>query len=164
MSAAEAIDASQLIDIRPATGDDVPWIFSSWLKSFREHGSNCGRIAKETYWAEQRRIINAVTSTPGCVTLVACPSENAQQILGWLCGRRMSEREIGFYYGHVKSERRQQGIMRALVQAFGVNEHTRCYYAHHTRLSWLDENNTPHSKPLGDIVPPGWSFNPYLLM
>lgn len=150
------------IDIRPATGADVPWIYSSWMKSFREHGSGVGRISRDVYRVHHRLAMERVTSKDGVLTIVACNPEDNAQIFGWLCGEvDTTKRRAVLYYGHVKSERRRQGIMRALCAALGVELGMEVHYAHHTKVSWL-ENGKLQSLPLGDIVPPGWIYNPYL--
>lgn len=150
------------VDIRTANAADVPWIYSSWLKSFREHGSGIGRINKESFFQHHRALMLQVTSRSGVVTLVACPSENTEQILGWLCGEKMPNGRVVLHYGHVKSERRRQGVMRALVEAFDVTRTTPVFYTHHTKVWWRDQHNTPKAAPLADIVPASWNFNPYL--
>ena len=169
--------APQPIDIRPANNTDVAWIYSTWLKNYREFGScsghyfgkeSCvGRIPGFVYWKDYRAAVQRVTSRPGVATLVACPSDNDEQILGWLCGERIKDPVANldkaiFHYGQVKSERRQQGIMRALVEAFDLTPETQCSYTHHTKLFWRNEHNEPHSCALRSILPQSWIFNPYL--
>lgn len=150
------------IDIRPATGDDVPWIYSSWLKSFREHGSGIVRVPRETYYKHQRQRIEKTTSTSGVATIVACAAENNEQILGWLCGAvGIAPYDAVFYYGHVKSTHRRQGIMRAMVAAFGMSKASQCAYTHHTKLSWIEADHLK-SLQLSDITPLSWHYNPYL--
>lgn len=151
------------IDIRPATGDDVPWIYSSWLKSFREHGSGITRIPRETYYKHQRQRVEKITSTPGVATIVACAAENNEHILGWLCGAvGLTPYDAVFYYGHVKSTHRRRGIMRAMVAAFGVSKTSQCAYTHHTKVAW-DEIDKKKSVHLSAILPLNWHYNPYLI-
>jgi ribosomal protein S18 acetylase RimI-like enzyme len=146
--------------IRPATDADVPWVYSSWLKSYREHGSGVSRIPRETYYNAHRKRIDNVASQ--ATTLVACAPENHEQILGWLCAAAgVGGYDAVLYYGHVKSHCRRQGIMRALIAALGITKANNCAYTHHTKISWV-ESSKLKSVPLGDIVPPSWQLNPYL--
>jgi hypothetical protein len=150
------------IDIRPATSDDVPWIYSSWLKSFREHGGGMSRIPREVYYKYQRLRIEKTTSTPGVITIVACPSDNEAQILGWLCGApNVARYECVWHYGHVKSTHRRQGIMRALIAAFGMSKLNECAYTHHTKITW-HENDRLNTVHMSEIAPFRWQYNPYL--
>ncbi len=152
------------IDIRPAVAADVPWIYSSWMKSYREHGSGIGRIPKEVYRVYHRRGIERITARDGMITIVACNPDDNEQIFGWLCGTVDFEKKSAvLHFGHVKSERRRQGIMRALVAALGVTPAMTTEYTHHTKVSWV-ENAKILSLPLGDVVPPEWIFNPYLFV
>lgn len=153
------------IDIRPASQNDVAWIYSSWLKSYYEHGSNTNSIPPWVYQKHHRAIIQRVTSKPGVNTLVACPAQNEDQILGWLCAEH--DRPLGQFtahFGHVKSEYRRQGIMKALVAAFGIDGETKVHsYTHHTKVAWYDPSlQKTCSIPLAKLVPQYWQFNPYL--
>lgn len=157
------------IEIRPATGDDVPWIYSSWLKSYREHGKGAHLIPRETYYKHHRQRMEKITSTSGVVTIVACPAENSEQILGWLCGAKLPPYDAVLYYGHVKSHARRQGIMKAMCAAFGVGRGSQVAYTHHTRISWVERDPASgedkfKSTQLSDLLPLNWHYNPYLFI
>lgn len=175
MSAAElqAPEEALKINIRPATGDDVPWIYRSWFNNFREKGSCSGnfhgvgscamRVRGHVFHKHYRALVLRLTSRPGVMTIVACPEGAEGQILGWMCGERLNEGELALHYAHVKSEWRRKGIGRALVTAMGLRESDVVHYSHHTKLTWRNEQGVFESSPLRAILPVSWVFNPYIL-
>lgn len=160
--------------IRPAVADDVPWIYSSWIKSYREAGEaiqkdpkvvstrqiRYGRIPYRSFRTGYRAIMERVTGREGVVTIVACNPECREQVRGWICGSVTPDGAV-LHYAHVKSEWRQQGIAKALVAALGVTPEMKVEYTNHTMLSWL-LNSRLLTLPLEDVVPESWIYNPYL--
>ena len=142
------------IDIRPAVGDDVPWVFSSWIKSYRQHGPREAQGPRQHYYADKTRGITRVTGTPGVVTLVACNPDNEQQIFGWACGRYWQEDDtLDLHYIHVKSIYRRAGVARALVSALGLSLDTKVRFTHTTAVDGAS---------LRDWVPKSWAYRPNL--
>lgn len=153
------------VDIRPATGADIPWIYSSWTKNYREKGALMSAIDGRVYYDQHRKRIERIISSAGTATIVACSAENNEQILGWLCGtRNLPPYDVVWHYGHVKSHMRRHGIMRALVTAFGVTKDSNCCHTHMMAVGWR-QTNSHHDAPLmlPAILPSHWYYNPYLL-
>jgi len=134
-------DAAFRTEIRAAGQTDLPFIFSTWLKSFRK--SPLARvIPPTTYFKHQHdRIAQRLNDSR---TLVCHPENDPETILGWVCG---DSRLLHWCY--VKRTWRGIGIGRNLVEA----------------LSAVGEGGEYTHFPLGDIpswLKSGWSFNPYL--
>lgn len=100
------------IETRPAEKPDLAFIFSSWLKSFRESEFAKG-IPTSLYYREHHRLIERLLER--AQVLVACNPESPSQIYGWICFERSRARVI--HYVYVKQPFRELGIAKRLLEA-----------------------------------------------
>lgn len=139
------------IDIREAVAEDVPFLYDTWLRSYRDGSRTAKQVNGKLYFDSQRKVIDRIISTPGCSTLVAVNPSDHGQIFGWLCGEALQQ-SIVLHYGYVKSTFRKHGVFGALVRAFGFKVGVGVFYTHHTH--YLE----------GMLPKPDVYFNPYILM
>ena len=96
--------------IRPATGDDLNFIYDSWLSSCR-YDSPLGNCKNSIFFDNYRRIIDDVLSLDNTHVFVACLTEDPHVILGYLA----CELPNIIHYIFTKDAFRQFGIAKALV-------------------------------------------------
>lgn len=109
--------------IRAATGSDLPFIYSSWLKSMR-NGSSLGKYCPgSVFFFEYPRIIDQILSHPDTQVRLACWISEPTIFFGYLVSQGTT-----LHYGFVKEEFRQFGIMKSLIREAGTPK----FYTHQT--------------------------------
>lgn len=92
---------------------DHNFILSSWLKSF--HGSKfAGSLAADVYWTAYGETIRRLLADPDIKVTVACTTDDADQILGYIV-HADSARAPVVHYLYVKQTFRRLGIARQLM-------------------------------------------------
>ena len=102
------------VHITPATEADKPFIYSSWLKSYREAPHN-GALPNRVYYRAQTALIDELLDSPTVRVLVARSPVDALIIRGWGC----ADGPV-LHYVYVKSVCRRQGIADALLRELGT--------------------------------------------
>jgi len=119
------------INIRPATQEDVGFIFNAWLKSYRN--SNFARQLSNTiYFAEHHKVIERLLRN--YTTVIACNPEDPEQIYGFI-NAGFTDNIFTLNYVYIKHPFRKMGIAKEL---FNVFEHSMEYasiYTHKTRVA-----------------------------
>lgn len=116
------------VRVRPATEADVPFIFSSWLKSYRG-----GRFAQDMhttiYYTEHHKIVENLLKT--CEVLVACNDVDAAEIYGFLCHEKI-DGHFTIHYIYTKQTYRMLGIGNILMNAANHDSSIASFYSHNT--------------------------------
>lgn len=100
-------DAAFPYEIRAAGQTDLPFIFSTWLKSFRK-SPWARQIPPTIYFRhEHDRVAQNLNDSQ---TLIAHPANDPDTILGWACGRGQL-----IHWVYVKRTWRGLGIGRKLA-------------------------------------------------
>ena len=119
------------IKLRPAIEADAPFIFNSWLKSYRN--SHFSRfIANTVYYAEHHKIIENLIKEN--TVIVACNPSDPNQVYGYICAGKVD----GFFvchYIYVKHTYRNIGIGKSLINSFEHDPSGAGIYTHHTRIA-----------------------------
>ena len=98
--------------IRQGVEGDVSFIYSSWLRSYRDHSSHADLIPKEIYYKCQARIIRKLLDS--CGIAVACNPEDQEQIFGYCIYSPSSAGIAIVHYLYVKHPYRKLGIATTL--------------------------------------------------
>lgn len=110
-------------DIREAKDSDMDFIYSSWLKSFRE-SHYAGVIPMNAYYKVYSPILKGlIFDRPGARILVATnPEEDdpRHELLGWIA-REPGKLMNVLHYVYVKEAFRRHGVAKALFQAAGFD-------------------------------------------
>jgi len=123
--------ASMEIKFRDHTEADLAFIYSSWIKSFREinikkiregdevkeYKTGCALWDIDVYFKRQRQIIDRVI--PVSFVSIACSPEDAGQIIGFIVYRDYSPEIRIVSYVYVKHNFRKLGIARRLYEQLG---------------------------------------------
>lgn len=109
---------------RPAKPSDVPFVFDSWLRSFRlAHAA--GPIPMDMYYPVYRRVLERLLARPGVEVLLA-EFAGVDVIFGYLVHERGYRRPRSdeatplVHYCYVRESSRQQGIAAGLFAAAGI--------------------------------------------
>lgn len=142
---------NSLFTIRPLSKEDVPFIYNSWLKSYRD-SPMVKSIPNTIYYAEHHKVIENLLRQPGCLAGVACNPEDANQIYGYVVGETLPgipDPCLCIHWVYCKHPFRGNGIAKALFQWIGQAKSN--VYTHRVKNV---------EKLIGERP---FTFNPYLL-
>ena len=118
------------VRLRPATPEDVNFIFSSWLKSYR-NSLAASKIENPINFAEEHKLIEKLLKTSKVV--VACNNSDSNQLYGYI----VTSEVAGIYCVHmlyVKHTFRRLGIGRILLNSTPREPEAAGIYTHYTRV------------------------------
>lgn len=92
------------IEFRGPSGEDVPFILNSWLKSSRDVGDN-SLMSNDVFFGGFRE--DCVAKLHSGTTYVACDADDPSHIFGWICGHPGSST---VHYLYVKHAYRKGGL------------------------------------------------------
>lgn len=93
------------IDLRPMTEDDVAFVYSTWLQSYRRRFVD---LTRRVYWKQQRERVDRIVSA----TRIACQPGAERAIHGYVCGGPGL-----LHYVYVPFELRGRGLARDMTRA-----------------------------------------------
>lgn len=96
--------------IRPAVEADLPFVVHSWLHSYASTGAKAS--SSSVYWDHHPNLVKAALGRSS--VLVACPDDDPESILGWICIDRVGKHGL-IHYVYVKHPFRRLGIASALL-------------------------------------------------
>src|ERR1017187_7149175 len=109
---------TQDFHIRPVQGDDIPFIYSTWLRSFRNDSFVGLSVKKNVFFDNYQLILDRILSKSNTKTLVACKIDEPNVIYGYLVAE---PNESVLHYAFVKESFWGLGIAKALFHAaFGA--------------------------------------------
>ena len=119
------------VRLRMATEEDAPFIFNSWLKSYRK-SFFARTITNTVYFSEHHKIIEKLLKK--YQTVVACNNDDPTQVYGFInAGFTDGIFTLNFIY--VKHSFRGLGIAKALFNAFEHDPSYAAVYTHHCRIA-----------------------------
>ena len=117
--------------IRPMVDEDIPFIFNSWLKSYRF--SHFGeKITNTIYFQDHHKVIERIIKNSK--TFVACDPEDSSQLYGYIVAG-LEEGILVLHFIYVKHTFRNLGIGKTLLDALGHDKSNAAVYTHHTRMA-----------------------------
>ena len=118
------------IEIRLLQPDDLPFVFNSWLKSFRS-STFAQAIDDKVYFSQQHKLIEHLLTKS--VTLIATPKGAPTTILAYLVFEPDSK---VIHYAFTKFHFRRVGLGRELLNKahLDLNE---CRFTHLTKNPWM---------------------------
>ena len=99
---------------RAATSQDVPLIYSDWLRSYRRSPLT-KHVPSAVYYSQHRALIDNLASRSRVVVL--CNPDDTNQVYGWMCFELTPDVLI-LHYLYVKEDFRGFGLAKALVQQY----------------------------------------------
>jgi len=140
----------EIINLREAQDQDVPFVTNSWLKSYRHGGSMTKHVPNDVYYAQHHAVLERIL--PRGVVVVACDSGDPDHILGWMHSELLDEAFV-LHYVYVKNSVRGHRIMRSMMERVLSSEDDRPRFHTHSTDAWRKL----------DMHKMGWVYNPYLL-
>jgi hypothetical protein len=136
---------SNLWALRAAESDDLPFIFSSLLKSHRNNSTVSG-VSNSIYYDQQHKLVSNLLQNPTSIVIVSCDSTDPKTIFGYIVAE-VAQDAVILHYVYVKHAVRGFGMARALVSEVMTIPHTSVTYTSRNR----------------NIKDPTWVYNPYKL-
>jgi len=135
-----------MIEIRPANLNDLPFIYATWLRSYRYASQFAKKISNEVFYDMHHRIVEGFIERGGLVSIAHPPGE-PYVILGYIC---VEHNQPLVQYVYVKKAFRKMGIAKALFE--GIKTPENALFTHWTSdVDWI-------TKKLPKLI-----YNPYLI-
>jgi len=139
---------SNQVSIRPAQPDDIPFIYSVWLRSYRHDSPITRYIKQETFFKEHQRLLDRLMLRQSVKVTICCSESDPALIFGFMAYE--TPNIIHFIY--VKKPFRGEGFAKLLIKSQGiVLEQCQTTHLTYGLLDMWKENKTS--------IP----YNPYLL-
>ncbi len=130
-------------NIREAIPSDIPFIYNSWLKSFRFGNLDSRTMRTSVFYENYREVVDNILEQSQVV--VACLPDEPSVILGYMVFHKSI-----IHYMFVKESFRRLGIATTLFK-------THVGYGHVT-YTHITNEITKHVRSI-----PHWTYNPFLL-
>lgn len=138
--------------IRPATDEDMAFVFHSWLMTYRKAPATVG-IPSNVFYAQHHKLIERLIEDPATQIMIVCPSNDKELICAYMVAspvQNTNGKAMMIHFVYVKETFRLLGLAKTLAKGFGINNDTVLFCSHYT---------TP-AKPLVEKF--GIVYNPYL--
>lgn len=119
------------IKIRKATESDIPFLFNSWLKSYRS-SNYAASIDNTIYYSEHHKVIERIFRYYD--VLIACDLNDDNHIYGFACAGH-TENIFTIHYVYVKHTFRRMKIATKLLAAFNHDSSVASLYTHQTKTA-----------------------------
>lgn len=117
--------------LRQARVEDQSFIFSSWLKSYRNYNVVAG-IPNTTYFDKQHRLISRLLEKPTTLAIIACDPDDESTIYGYIIAE-LDTSGMVLHWVYTKHSLRGFGVAKALVDEIATVQVDRTYYTTRTR-------------------------------
>ncbi len=120
------------VRIRPVTNDDVPFIFNSWLRCFRESGLFARSVPNTVYFQNHHKILQKLAKR--ATIYVADNPDDPTQLFGYICAEYIDNIFV-IHFMYVKHDFRKLGIGKALLNSFNHDLATASCCSHLTKMA-----------------------------
>lgn len=118
--------SNQRVEIRSANKDDIPFVYSTWLRSYKHSSPVTRCIRSDAFYAGHQKILDSILSSEGVTVVIACDREDLNLIFGFLA----YEPEI-VHFVYIKKPFRKMGIAKKLLESQKI-ELNKCKTTHVT--------------------------------
>lgn len=125
----ESIDP-QMLAVRLAEDQDLPFIFATWLRSYQRGSPFAESMLSRVYFQYHHRAIERVLARPSCIPLIATLAGDSSVIVGYLVIEKTDAEDI-IHFGRTKRAFQGFGVMKRLVEEAKITP-SRCLYTHKT--------------------------------
>ena len=142
------------IHYRTPNSKDIPFIYSTWLKSYR-NSDIAKNLSNDTYYHHHRNIVNEILTKDNVAITVICDETDHDQIYGYVVAEILAGSFI-IHYVYVKYNFRK---LKLLSQLYAEKLHAEGYLPQ-DRVTFVTHlpRNYQTLKSLYNI-----EYNPYLL-
>lgn len=129
--------------LRTGKNEDLPFIYSTWLRNLYYSNEMFNKIEKRTYYAAYSKIMENIIALPQIVVTICCLDDAPDVIVGYIITRGPV-----LHYAYVKNAWRRASVFNKLVSS-------------------LEEpiKSVSHITKAGDAIriKRGWDYNPFAL-
>jgi GNAT superfamily N-acetyltransferase len=118
------------LGLRAAKQEDLNFILSSWLRSYRDAKRT---MKNHDYFTGQQKLIAALADRRSLV--IGCDVDKPDWIVGYACGQKLEDGSLLLDYVYVKQPYRERGIGKALIAALGWAPDTHIVATHWNRVA-----------------------------
>lgn len=118
------------LKIRRANDEDIPFIFNSWLKSYKASGPISKGVVAAIYYENHHKLIQKIAMR--ATVYVACDKNDPTNIYGFMAGEYI-EGILVIHYVYIKHSFRRLGIAKELFNSFNHDTSSASCYTHFTR-------------------------------
>lgn len=137
------------ITTRDMQEEDINFIYSTWLKSYRQ-SDYCKTLSNDVFFLNHKEIISVILNNSNTKVTIICDKEDPDQIYGYIVAEIVKSQTI-LHFIYVKYNFRKFGIMKHYLQEFNYLNNSVNFITHLPR----------HYPELKKKY--GLEFNPYLL-
>ncbi len=119
------------IRLRSANEEDIPFIFNSWLKSYR-NSYFAKAVTNTVFYTEHHKLLEKIIENNQVV--IACKNDEPDQIYGWICAGK-TDGIFTLHYVYVKHPFRGFGVGKQLLNVFDHDPAFAGIYTHHTKTA-----------------------------
>ncbi len=105
-----------LIRFRSLVPADVPFVATSWLRSYGDHGRAVRGVHAGRDMEDYAPVIDKLLRR--CTTVIAHNADSPQHIIGWACIEATGNSGV-VHYVYVKRPYRRNGFAGAMLEGFG---------------------------------------------
>lgn len=116
------------IALRHTHAEDISFIFSSWLKSYR-NSLHVKNISNTVYYGEHHKVLERIMKRSEAI--IACDPKDQSQIFGYMVYEIITG-VLVVHYAYVKQSFRKLGIMNKMLEHAGRKKDTPFVYSHET--------------------------------
>lgn len=118
--------------LRDPKSEDVPFVFNSWLKSFRD-GPAMSNMANDTFYKGTHACIENVAKSPACKVVVACDPNDPNMIFGYGVAELVGT-DLVLHWIYVKHPFRAFGLGRAIEDELKKIPHESVSFSCYSKL------------------------------
>lgn len=127
----ESEQAPVPVMVRKAVPTDIPFLFNSWLKSYRD-SRFASSITTTIYYTEHHKVVERLLKT--CDVFVACNPQDQLELYGYICAEKV-DGILVIHYVYTKHTYRRLGIGKALLNQFEHDPAAASIYTHNTKMA-----------------------------
>lgn len=127
----ESQNILEQVRLRPATEADVPFIFNSWLRCYR-NSPNMRGCENPVFFQQHHILIEGLCRRSSI--LVACSAANVSVIYGYVVVETI-ENNMVVHFAYVKEIYRKLGLGAHLMSHFGWTKTTPIFATHRTFMT-----------------------------
>lgn len=143
MLSAKGLKMSQ-VKIRLPRSEDLNFILSSYLKSYR---NSMSAIGNDLYFPNQQKVFEEILTRS--MIAIACDPEHEDQIFGWGCCEYVAPEHAVLHYLYVKFPFRRNGLAKDIIAAL---IHENCLFVEYS-----------HNTHASNLITKGYQYNPFYL-
>lgn len=119
------------IKLRDGEQGDLPFIYDTWINSFRKSSEFTRKIHRKVYEQQHRQIVNRCLHRPTVRVTVACDANDPSVIYGYMVWERgLTDRDV-VHYVYVKATWQKAGVATHMLTTM-LPRPDRIFLSHYT--------------------------------